>query len=315
MVRVGVIGAGIIAESHFQAIGQHPDSTLCAVADIVPGRAEEAAKPYGAAAYTDYVQMLDAEKPDVAIINLPHFLHESCALECARRGIHTLLEKPMAMTEESCQRINAAFQQSGALLQIGHVQRYIAVNRKAKQIIDSGELGQLVMLNLYRTAKYFTDSRPRWFLKKETAGGGMWMNLGAHCLDKTCFLTDSTIDSITGQCDYTAVPKDADVDAGAQAFVRTASGISAVITVCGYNQMIPAEQTDIHMTKGSLRIHGSSLRIYRDGKEEAVDIGEYPAPFVAQWTDFMQGLKQGKVLCNDGKYAAHIVRHIESLYK
>ncbi len=315
MVRVGIIGAGIIAESHLEAIAQHPDSQLCAIADIVPGRAEAAAKPYGAAAYTDYIEMLDSEKPDVAIINLPHFLHESCALECAGRGIHTLLEKPMAMTEGSCQRINAAFEQSGALLQIGHVQRYIQVNRKAKQIIDSGELGRIVMLDLYRTAKYFTPSRPRWFLKKETAGGGMWMNLGAHCLDKTCFLTDSTIDSLTGQCIYAGVPEEADVDAGAQAFVRLSSGITATVTVCGCNAMVPGEQINIHMTKGSLRIHGSALRIYRDGKEEAVDIGEYPAPFVAQWTDFMQGLKQGKVLCNDGKYAAHIVRHIESLYK
>ena len=132
MVRVGIIGAGIIAESHLEAIAQHPDSQLCAIADIVPGRAEAAAKPYGAAAYTNYIEMLDSEKPDVAIINLPHFLHESCALECARRGVHTLLEKPMAMTEGSCQRIIAAFEQSGALLQIGHVQRYIQVNRKAK---------------------------------------------------------------------------------------------------------------------------------------------------------------------------------------
>ena len=97
MVRVGIIGAGIIAQSHLVAIQQHPDSCLCAIADIAPGRAQEAAEPYGAAAYTDYVQMLDTEKPDVVIINLPHFLHESCALECAKRGIHTLLEKPMAI--------------------------------------------------------------------------------------------------------------------------------------------------------------------------------------------------------------------------
>ena len=97
MVRVGIIGAGIIAQSHLVAIQQHPDSCLCAIADIAPGRAQEAAEPYGAAAYADYVQMLDTEKPDVVIINLPHFLHESCALECAKRGIHTLLEKPMAI--------------------------------------------------------------------------------------------------------------------------------------------------------------------------------------------------------------------------
>lgn len=315
MIRVGVIGAGIIAQDHFKAIEQHPESVLCAVADIVPGRAEEAAKPYGAAAYTDYLEMLDAEKPDAVIVNLPHFLHEACAIACAQRGIHTLLEKPMSVSEDSCQRINAAFAESGALLQIGHVQRYLEHNRKAKEIIDSGELGKIVMIHLYRSAKYFAESRPRWFLKKETAGGGMWMNLGTHCLDKTCFLTDSTIDTLVGQCAYTEVPEGVDVDAGAQAFVRTASGVTAAITVCGYNPVVPGEQVDIHMTKGSLRIRGSALRIYRNGIEEAVDVGEYPAPFVAQWTDFVQGLKQGKVLCNDGKYAAHIVRHIESLYK
>ncbi len=315
MIRVGVIGAGIIAQSHFEAIAQDPDSQLCAVADIVPGRAQAAAEPYGAAGYTDYLEMLDAQKPDAVIINLPHALHESCAVACAQRGIHTLLEKPMSVSWESCQRINAAFAESGALLQVGHVQRYLQINRKAKEIIDSGELGKLVMLHIYRTANYFNADRPRWFLKKETAGGGMWMNLGAHCLDKTCFFTDSRIESLTGQCDYENIPQEADVDAGAQAFVRTQSGVTAAITVCGHHQMIPAEQIVFCMTKGSLRIHGGALSIFRNGTEEAVDISGYPAPFIAQWTDFMQGLKQGRILCNDGKYAAHIVRHIESLYK
>ena len=71
MFSVGMIGAGIIGASHLAAVAGHPDTRLAAVADIAPGRAQQAAAPYGAHAYESYEEMLEREKLELVIINLP----------------------------------------------------------------------------------------------------------------------------------------------------------------------------------------------------------------------------------------------------
>lgn len=314
MLSVGMIGAGSIAPYHLAALDAHPDTKLCAVADLNATRSKEAAEPYGAAAYTDYLEMLDREKPDAVIINLPHGLHEECAIACAQRGIHMLLEKPMSVSGQSCRRINEACRKTGTLLQIGHVQRYDPSNQGAKALIESGELGRIVMINDQRTTNYFSDDRPRWFLKKDLAGGGIWINYGAHAIDKLCYLTDSRVASITGSCTY---PDEFDVDGSAQAMIRMENGISATVSICGY-AVVPMHETMIYMTKGSIRLRPfSSLWVCREGDKEyqRVDTGTYPKAFFAQWNDFVAGIQQGRILHCDGEYGTHIMEQIEQLWE
>lgn len=312
MISFGIIGAGIVAGRHVVACDKNPETKLVAVVDLVEEKARAAAEPYGAAWYTDYLEMLDREKPDAVVINLPHGLHEPCAVACAERGIHILLEKPMSVSWESCKRINAACAKHGVLLQVGHPQRYLHPNRKAREIIASGELGDVIMVTDLRAANYFVPTRPRWFLKKEMAGGGIWMNLGAHCLDKLCYLTGSKIKSVTGKCTYEN--KEVDVDGSAQVLAHMENGVTAAITVCGYNSVKPREESIIYLTKGSIRMGGPALIVTKDGVDQEVIPDGYPAPFQAQFDDFVQGIKDGKILCNDGEYGAEIIRHIESVW-
>ncbi len=313
MLSVGMIGAGIIATSHLQAVANSARTTLCAVADLIPERAEAAAASYHAAVYTDYMEMLDKEKPDAVIINLPHGLHEACVLACAARGIHMLLEKPMSVSADSCRRMNDACEKANVVLQVGHIQRYIPQNRAARAIIASGKLGQLVMISDLRTNNYFREDRPRWFLQKSMAGGGIWMNYGAHSLDKLCYLTDSSIAGISGSCTWFA--PGTDVDGSAQVLVRTHSGISASISICGY-PVVPVDETMIFLSEGSLRLHtGSGLWIAREGHYEEVDTSHYPDPFDAQWANFVEGVACGHALYCDGSYGCSIVECIESIWK
>lgn len=85
MFSVGMIGAGIIGASHLAAVAGHPDTRLAAVADIAPGRAQQAAAPTALHAYESYEEMLEREKLELVIINLPHGLHEACVLACAEK--------------------------------------------------------------------------------------------------------------------------------------------------------------------------------------------------------------------------------------
>lgn len=312
MFSVGMIGAGIIGASHLAAVAGHPDTRLAAVADIAPGRAQQAAAPYGAHAYESYEEMLEREKLELVIINLPHGLHEACVLACAEKGTHILLEKPMSISYASCLRMNEACEKNGVLLQVGHVQRYIPQNRAARALIESGKLGALAMISDLRTNNYFQPGRPRWFLEKAMAGGGISINYAAHSLDKICYLTQSDIAWATGSCTY--LQPGTDVDGSAQMLLRTSNGISASISLCGYS-VVPIDETMLFFANGSLRLHtGSDLSVTCGSGYEAVDTSSYPNAFEAQWADFISGVRAGRILYCDGTYGASIVRTIELLY-
>lgn len=312
MFSVGMIGAGIIGANHLAAVAAHPDTRLTAVADLVLSRAENAAAPYGARAYQDYEQMLEHEALDLVIINLPHGLHEACAAACAEKHVHILLEKPMSVSYESCVRINEACARNGVLLQVGHVQRYIPQNRAARELIESGKLGTLAVISDLRTNNYFVPNRPRWFLDKAMAGGGISMNYAAHSLDKIQYLTQSSVTWAVGGCTY--LQPGTDVDGSAQMLLCTESGISASITLCGY-PVVPVDETMLFFANGSLRLHtGRDLSVTYGGAYETVDASRYPSAFDAQWADFISGVRAGRILHCDGAYAASIVHTIEQLY-
>lgn len=312
MYSVAIIGAGIIAASHLAAVAKHPETRLSAVADIVPERAQQAAAPYGARAYRDYEELLEKERPQLVIINLPHALHEPCVLACARYGAHILLEKPMSVSYESCQRMNAACASAGVLLQVGHVQRYIPQNRAARARIETGKLGEWAMICDLRTVNYFTPARPRWFLDRSMAGGGISMNYAAHALDKICYLTQSGIGGITGGCTY--LQPGTDVDGSAQFLLSTESGVSASVSLCGYS-VKPVHETMLYFSKGSIRLHtGSDVAVTYGGEYEEIGCGAYPDAFDAQWSDFVEGVRRGKILHCDGAYGASILKRIEALY-
>ena len=314
MIRVALIGTGAMVDFHLNAIAKDPDAQLVAVCAAHMESAKRSADPRGVAAYDDYVKMLEEVKPDAVIINLPHYLHESCAKVCAEHGCHILLEKPMSTSYESCLRIIDACKQNNVLLQVAHPQGVMAETRMAQKIIASGELGELVMIQTQRSGTYYHETRPKWFWKKETAGGGIWINLGAHCLDTFCQLTGSSIKSINGKCTYL---EGMDVDVSAQAFMESESGVTGTITLSGYNWS-RNDETTIHMTKGSMKMRPwQDLYISRgDNDWEKVDCSEFdPEPFHYQWEVFGNAVRNGKVTMCTGEYAANILWAIEQLWK
>lgn len=313
MIRVALIGTGAMVDFHLDAIAKDSDAKLVAVCTTRMETAKKAADPRGVAAYDDYTKMLEAEKPDAVIINLPHYLHEPCAKICAEHGCHILLEKPMSTSYESCLRIIDFCKQNNVLLQVAHPQGFMAETRMAQDIIKSGELGELVMVHTQRSGTYFYETRPKWFWKKETAGGGIWINLGAHCLDQFCQLTGSPIKSITGKCTYL---DGMDVDVSANAFVESESGVTCTIALSGYNWS-PNDECTIHMTKGSMKLRGwQDLYISRgDDEWELVDCSKYAEPFTYQWEVFSDAVRKGEVTKCTGEYAANILWAIEQLWK
>jgi predicted dehydrogenase len=139
-----VIGAG--GRGRLAANAHRPGKGAClvAAADVYPKPLAEFAATYsGAQTFDDYRRMLDTVELDAVFVCSPDYLHEEHAVAVLNRGIAVYLEKPMAISVESCDRILASAKASGARLYVGHNMRHMSFVRELKRIIDSGAIGQV----------------------------------------------------------------------------------------------------------------------------------------------------------------------------
>ena len=121
-LRVGVVGVGHLGSRHAELYAALPEATLEAVVDINPERAAQVAKQCGCRTLTDHRELLDGV--DAVSIAVPTAAHHDVAVDFLRRGIPTLVEKPLAKTIEEAQALTALAREHGALLQVGHVERF-----------------------------------------------------------------------------------------------------------------------------------------------------------------------------------------------
>lgn len=311
--RVALIGGGGIAVSHFEALRQMDRLQAVAVADISRERAESLGKEYGVAAYTDYREMIEREKPDIAVITLPHFLHKEAALFAAEQGCHLMLEKPMALNAAECGEIIEGVRRAGVKLMVGHTQHYIAHNRAAKAIIEEGRLGTLVMINDTRHVPYYRDSRPAWFFEKAKAGGGIFMNLGSHSVDKIQWLTGSRIAQVKASVSHYGTK--GDIEGSGIAWLRTESGIPATISQSGYTG-VSRNDTELVFTNGMLKLAtGLGLWISEDGQYVEVPVTKEAPAFVLQFNDLIRYIEDGIEPSSSMEYSRSVVSVVEAMYR
>ncbi len=184
-VRFGILGAGMIANIHAQAIRTLPDAYLAGVADVNTAGAEAFAGRYGIAAYPDYEAMLADDAIDVICICTPSGFHAQQALQAIRCGKHVVLEKPMALTEEDADHIMEAEQRSGVRVTVVSQLRFSEDVQMLKELVQKNAFGRQVFCNLFM--KYWRDpfyyASSGWKGTLALDGGGALMNQGIHGID------------------------------------------------------------------------------------------------------------------------------------
>ncbi|MEF3302259.1 Gfo/Idh/MocA family protein [Paenibacillus sp. GYB003] len=311
--KVAVVGGGGIANSHLEALRLTERLEACAVADISRERAEAVAAKFGIAAYTDYRDMIEREKPDIAVVTLPHFLHKEASIFAASRGCHIMLEKPMALNARECDDIIEAVRRAGVRLMVGHTQHYIEHNRVAKTIVEEGRLGRLVMINDVRHLNYYADTRPGWFFEKAKAGGGIFMNLGSHSVDKIQWLTGSRITQAKGAVSHYG--EKGDIEGSGTAWLLTESGVAATVAQSGYAG-VSRNETELIFTGGMMRLAtGQGLWISEAGRYVEVPVVREAPPFVLQFRDLLRYIEEGVEPSASMAYSRSVVAVIEAIYR
>ena len=184
-LRYAVVGAGGIGRHHAEVASRLEEYELVAVADVVEERARELASRFNARAYANYVEMLEREQLDVVSVCTPHPAHAEVAIEAMKRGVNVLTEKPMAATVSQCLAMIGEARKRGVKLGVVFQNRFEPRIRKAKRMVDAGELGDVYRALLryvtYRDMAYFLSGA--WRGKWATEGGGVLINQAVHYID------------------------------------------------------------------------------------------------------------------------------------
>ncbi|MBU0607322.1 MAG: Gfo/Idh/MocA family oxidoreductase, partial [Armatimonadetes bacterium] len=185
-VRLAVLGAGLIGAKHAAMVCSHDSCVLAGVADPDPGR-ECVASELGAPFYGSSEELLDRTHPEGVIIATPNATHAAVAVACAERGVHMLVEKPVADTLAGAQRIVAAAREHRVSVLVGHHRRHNPLVQRARELVRGGALGQLVgfsaLWTLLKPDDYFGVA---W--RREPPGGGPLLINLIHDLDSLRFI-------------------------------------------------------------------------------------------------------------------------------
>ena len=184
-----VFGCGTISDVHARAILEIENAHFVGAADIVHSRAAAFAEKYGGVAFADYAELLASDEVDAVCICTPSGTHADLAIEALQAGKNVVLEKPMAINVHDCDRIIEACRKTNRRLTVISQMRERPDIIRAKEIIDSGKLGKIVLCNLqmkyYRPEEYYRGS---WRGTKAMDGGGALMNQGIHGIDIMSYL-------------------------------------------------------------------------------------------------------------------------------
>lgn len=188
---VGIIGCGLIGQKRAKALGS--GGRLVACADIDVSRAESLAKSTNAKVFHDWRDLVCQLEVDVVIVATLHDSLAEITLTAIEAGKHVLVEKPAAKTAAELGPVMAAVEKYGVKVHVGFNHRYHRSLRKAKEIVDSGMLGELMFIR----ARYGHGGRigydKEWRSKPELSGGGELIDQGPHLIDLSrWFLGDFT---------------------------------------------------------------------------------------------------------------------------
>ncbi len=188
-VRFGIIGVGNMGNSHINMHlkGEHKELRITAIADINPERLATSAKMLpGVKTFDSAEALIDSGEVDAVIIATPHYDHSPIAQYAFSKGVHVLTEKPAGVYAKQVREMNEAAAKTDLVFGIMYNQRTNCVYRKMREIVQSGELGEIrrvswIITDWYRTQSYYNSGG--WRATWAGEGGGVLLNQCPHNLD------------------------------------------------------------------------------------------------------------------------------------
>jgi predicted dehydrogenase len=320
-IGVCLIGAGRCGMIHARNFASCiPHASLVAISDVSAESAKAAAEELGVPAwYTDYRDALKNPDVDAVLIVTPTKFHHEIALACAKAKKHIYCEKPMAMNVEECAEMIEAAKENNVKIQIGFIRRFDESFRRAKEIVDSGAIGEVVMV---KSLTRGPSTPHEWMYDIEKSNGPL-AEVNSHDIDTLRWMSGSEAESLYAmagnyRCDaakaaypdfYDSVLMSVRMKNGAMGCIEGAQGVQY-----GYDARVDILGTKGCVTVGDLKETTTVTYTKENGMVSDVAtawVKVFKGAYVQEDTSFIQCIlndTEPEVTGHDGMMAVAIVR-------
>lgn len=331
ILKVGIIGSGMIAEYHQQAIAANEGLELVAMAHYNPDKYRTIAEKYGVPCLS-YEAMLDNPDIDIICICTPSGQHAEQTIAAANAGKHVIVEKPMALSLEKADAMIAACKNAGVQLGVALQRRAEPLFQKVKTAIDAGDLGELtlglVSMPYVRNDAYYNQAewRGTWALD----GGGVLMNQGIHLVDLLLWFMG---DPIHVDASAKTLHRSVEVEDTLASTLEFSNGSLATITATTTAAPGFGHRIEIYGTNGGIQITGekvsawtladpSSAKVTPIKANQNTEAGSGGDPrgikatgHINIFADFLQAIKENRNPTIDGHEGRRSLKTILDIYK
>ena len=253
-VRWGVIGCGGIAAR--RTIPETQQTVKCAaivsVMNRTADRACEVAEQFGIPHWCDSEQELLDQDIDAVYVATPQHLHCRQVVRAAEAGKHVLCEKPMAVTLDEVDRMASACREAGVKFMLGFCMRNNVYNRKARELVRAGAIGQVVMGRAQLTC-WYPPIDGAWRQDVSLSRGGAFIDMGTHCVDLLEWIMGARTVEVTGFQDLVTHSYRTRIEDASTIVLRLSNGAHGIVD--NYFSLPDAaaqNALELHGTKGAI---------------------------------------------------------------
>ncbi len=232
MIRAAVIGVGAIGRHHARVYTELESVELVAIADPDESRRAALANRYKIATYPDPQSLFEHEQLDVVSVAVPTVLHHAVAMMALERGIHVLVEKPIASAVPEAQQLIDAAAARGLTLTVGHVERFNPAVIELKRRISAGELGRIFQYQAHRLSPFPPYIRDV----------GVVLDLATHELDLMRYVVGSEVEYLHAEIGRHVHHRHEDMLSG---ILRFGNGVVGVLDI---NWLTPTKVREARIT-------------------------------------------------------------------
>jgi len=295
-VRIGLIGSGGMANAHIKWLKEVPEAEIVALmdpsAEMLDKTYEKNPHVRGTRVYSDYGELLADAEVDAVQIHSPHTLHFEQATAALNAGKHVLLEKPMVCRTRDAHALIDTWKRSGKVLMISYQRHFMKEFRYARQVIQSGGLGEIQYVAAFQAQQWLRATRGTWRQTQELSGGGQINDSGSHLIDIILWVTGLRVAEVSARQEFFDVPVDINTAAG----IRFTNGALGTLSIIGN---APKWYEDITFVgrEGAIYIRQGQPLLHQNAAGEQVDtedIGETTSPD-RNWVDAILGRAEVEV--------------------
>lgn len=268
-LKIGLVGAGGIAQSYVRVFEGIEGARITAVADVRPRAAEAIAEMVRGVAYPSHRALLDDAEVDAVLVGTPPSTHSEIVLQAIERGRHVMCEKPLAIDVASARAMVDAAEEAGVVFTMAAKFRFVDDVIRARQIAESGILGELIVLeNLFASR---IDMSRRWNSDPRVSGGGVLIDNGTHSVDIVRYFLGPIVEVMAVEAKRV---QHLAVEDTATMLLRTADGVLGSVDLSWSVDKATDAYLTLYGSQGTISVGWRGARYRQVGNEDFVEFGE-----------------------------------------